>query len=97
MDYPALLWLSFIAGIYAPLGSPCVIILYPGYLAFLAGTDEENRASPFLLGLTVACGVLISLLPGGPCSASPCRHSALQPGPCSSRQCRFFSSSFHWS
>jgi cytochrome c-type biogenesis protein len=62
MDYPALLWLSFLAGIYAPLGSPCVIILYPGYLAFLAGTDEENRASPFLLGLAVACGVLISLL-----------------------------------
>jgi cytochrome c-type biogenesis protein len=65
MDYPALLWLSFVAGIYAPLGSPCVIILYPGYLAFLAGTDEENRASPFLLGLAVACGVLISLLLGG--------------------------------
>lgn len=65
MDYPALLWLSFLAGIYAPLGSPCVIILYPGYLAFLAGTDGENRASPFLLGLNVASGVLISLLIGG--------------------------------
>jgi cytochrome c-type biogenesis protein len=65
MDYPALLWLSFLAGIYAPLGSPCVIILYPGYLAFLAGTDEKNQSSSFLLGIVVAFGVLISLFLGG--------------------------------
>lgn len=65
MDLPALLWLSFLAGIYAPLGSPCVIILYPGYLAFLAGTGNREGARPAVLGLAVAAGVVLSLLGGG--------------------------------
>jgi len=67
MDYPALLWLSFLAGLYAPVGSPCVIVLYPGYLAFLAGMEgkEHRWTSPLTLGLAVASGVIISLLLGG--------------------------------
>jgi cytochrome c-type biogenesis protein len=65
MDLPALLLLSFLAGIYAPLGSPCVIILYPGYLAFLAGTGNEEGFRPSLLALAVASGVILSLLAGG--------------------------------
>jgi cytochrome c-type biogenesis protein len=67
MDYPALLWLSFLAGLYAPVGSPCVILLYPGYVAFLAGMEgkEHRWTSPLTLGIAVASGVIISLLLGG--------------------------------
>jgi cytochrome c biogenesis protein CcdA len=67
MDGTTTLWLSFLAGIYAPLGSPCVIVLYPAYLAFLAGDDGERKPgiSPFSLGFAVALGVLLSLIVGG--------------------------------
>ena len=67
MEIGILLWLSFLAGVYAPVGSPCVLILYPGYLAFLAGTGEEDpaRMPAFVPGLFVAAGVILSLLLGG--------------------------------
>ena len=67
MDWPVLLWLSFLTGIYAPIGSPCVIVLYPGYLSFLAGMKDgaEGRTSPLTLGIAVAAGVILSLLIGG--------------------------------
>ena len=67
MDSTTLLWLSFLAGIYAPVGSPCMIVLYPGYLAFLAGSDGERKPgiSPFSLSIAVAVGVLLSLIVGG--------------------------------
>jgi cytochrome c-type biogenesis protein len=67
MDGTTLLWLSFLAGLYAPVGSPCVIILYPGYLSFLAGMKgkEDRWTSPLTLGIAVAFGVVISLLLGG--------------------------------
>ena len=67
MDSTSLFWLSFLAGIYAPLGSPCVIILYPGYLSFLAGRSKgvRDRVTPFTLGVAVAAGVILSLFIGG--------------------------------
>ncbi|PKL69902.1 MAG: hypothetical protein CVV30_00570 [Methanomicrobiales archaeon HGW-Methanomicrobiales-1] len=67
MDTATLLWLSFLAGIYAPVGSPCVLVLYPGYISFLAGRngDQQGGSSPLILGTTVAAGVIISLLIGG--------------------------------
>ena len=67
MDPATTLWLSFLAGIYAPIGSPCVFVLYPAYLSFLAGTagNEETGKIPFSLGLAVVSGVIISLLCGG--------------------------------
>ncbi|MEI7856848.1 MAG: cytochrome c biogenesis protein CcdA [Methanomicrobiales archaeon] len=66
MDGTTLLWLSFLAGIYAPVGSPCVIVLYPGYIAFLAGMgDEKSKVSPLSLGIMVATGLILSLLIGG--------------------------------
>ena len=62
-----LFFLSFLAGILAPLSSPCVLVLYPGYLAFLAGTShgEGQRPRPAVTGIAIACGVLASLLLGG--------------------------------
>jgi cytochrome c-type biogenesis protein len=67
MDTATLFWLSFLAGIYAPIGSPCVLVLYPGYISFLAGRSEANRIgfAPFTLGIAVAAGVIISMLIGG--------------------------------
>lgn len=67
MDIGILFWLSFLAGIYAPAGSPCVITLYPGYISFLAGQagDGRNRFAPLTLGAVVAAGVIAALFAGG--------------------------------
>jgi len=67
VDTGILLWLSFLAGIYAPVGSPCVITLYPGYISFLAGRsgDDGNRFAPLALGMVVAAGVITALFAGG--------------------------------
>ena len=35
------LWISFLAGLFAPLGAVCVLPLYPGFLAYLAGVSEK--------------------------------------------------------
>jgi len=55
--------MAFLAGLYAPLGSPCVIPLYPGFLSFLAGTgaSSERKHSMLMLGCVVAAGVIISM------------------------------------
>lgn len=59
--------MAFLAGIYAPLGSPCVLPLFPGFLAFLAGkcSGSGGRTAVFALGLTVVAGVLVSMLAFG--------------------------------
>lgn len=66
MDSATLFLLSFLAGIYAPVGAPCALILYPGYIAFLAGKsgEEGHRVAPFILGLVVAMGVIIAMFIG---------------------------------
>ena len=67
MDTSTLFWLSFLAGIYASVGAPCALVLYPGYISFLAGRsgDEEHRYEPFTLGILVAVGVIVAMLTGG--------------------------------
>lgn len=67
MDLYAAWWMAFLAGIYAPVGSPCVIPLFPGFLAFLAGRsgDSDRTHSMLSLGLVVAAGVLVSMLAFG--------------------------------
>ena len=59
--------MAFLAGVYAPVGSPCVIPLFPGFLAFLAGrsSGSDRTFSMFSLGLVVAAGVLVSMLAFG--------------------------------
>ncbi|MDE4908122.1 cytochrome c biogenesis protein CcdA [Methanogenium marinum] len=55
--------LSFLAGVLTPLGAVCVLPLYPGYLAFLAGQCAAGtRARPLYLGLCVTGGVLAASL-----------------------------------
>ncbi|MBN2501355.1 MAG: cytochrome c biogenesis protein CcdA [Anaerolineales bacterium] len=43
--------------------SPCVLPLYPGFLAYLSGqTDTENKRQKYFLGLFVLAGVLTMML-----------------------------------
>lgn len=55
--------MAFLAGLYAPLGSPCVIPLYPGFLSFLAGSgaSSERKHSMLMLGGVVSHGAIISM------------------------------------
>lgn len=67
MDLSPETWfLSFLAGLYTPLGAMCVLPLYPGYLAFLAGrTAQGKRVSTLLLGCAVTGGVIGAMLAFG--------------------------------
>ena len=53
------IWLSFLAGLFAPLGAICVLPLYPGYLAYLA--KQDKRKNLLLYGLMVAIGIMTSM------------------------------------
>ena len=57
-------WLSFLAGLLAPLGAVCVLPLYPGFLAYLAAkvSKKDSTKTIVLLGLIVMFGVLVSML-----------------------------------
>lgn len=54
---------AFLAGLLTPLGAVCVLPMYPGYLAFLAGPGGRiaTRAGRLLLGLVSTAGILASL------------------------------------
>ncbi len=56
-------WLSFLAGLFAPLGAVCVLPLYPGFLAYLASklSKKDNTKNIILLGIIVVLGVLASM------------------------------------
>lgn len=55
--------LSFLAGLYTPLGSVCVLPLYPGFLAFLAGhVHDRSRAKTVPFGVSVTLGVMGGML-----------------------------------
>lgn len=63
MDIIATWWLSFLAGLFTPLGSVCVIPLYPGFIAFLAAKIKPGQPPwlILLLGAIVAGGVIVSM------------------------------------
>lgn len=55
--------ISFLAGVYTPLGAACVLPLYPGFLAFLAGqTKKKERFSTITLGVAVTGGAIGAML-----------------------------------
>ncbi len=37
------IWISFLAGLFAPLGAVCVLPLYPGFLAYLSGVADKLK------------------------------------------------------
>jgi cytochrome c-type biogenesis protein len=52
---------SFILGLLTPLTAVCVLPLYPGFIAYLAGQLKEKtkiKNLPLLLGLLVSAGVI---------------------------------------
>lgn len=62
------IWVSFLAGLFTPLGAVCVLPLYPGYLAYLAsqlkghkGTASSQKKQLMLLVTVVASGIIFSL------------------------------------
>lgn len=57
-----LLVTSFVLGVGAA-SSPCLLPLYPGFLAYLAGgAGREPRATPFVLAVFVVAGVLSTVI-----------------------------------
>ncbi len=66
MDITPETWIiSFLAGLYTPLGAMCVLPLYPGYLAFLAGRTKTGGSSTLTLGVAVTGGVLLAMFSFG--------------------------------
>jgi cytochrome c-type biogenesis protein len=58
------LWISFLAGLFAPLGAVCVLPLYPGFLSYLASkvsTESTTRKTIVMLGVLVTSGVILSM------------------------------------
>tara|TARA_Y100000310_G_C20393633_1_gene674012 strand:+ start:35 stop:712 length:678 start_codon:yes stop_codon:yes gene_type:complete len=57
------LWISFLAGLFAPIAAVCVLPLYPGFLAYLASqiSKKENKKKIITLGLIVTLGVITSM------------------------------------
>jgi cytochrome c-type biogenesis protein len=59
-------WLSFLAGLFAPLGAVCVLPLYPGFLAYLAGKvgaieESEQKKKIIMFGVIVSFGIILSM------------------------------------
>jgi cytochrome c-type biogenesis protein len=67
MDLAVTWWLSFLAGVFTPLGAVCVLPLYPGFIAHLAArlTGESSRSTILLLGFLVTAGMILSMLIAG--------------------------------
>ncbi|MDD1713048.1 MAG: hypothetical protein LUQ69_07785 [Methanoregulaceae archaeon] len=67
MDITVTWWLSFLAGVFTPLGAVCVLPLYPAFIAHLATrlTGESSRGTILLLGFLVTAGMILSMLIAG--------------------------------
>jgi cytochrome c biogenesis protein CcdA len=58
------IWLSYLAGLFAPLGAVCILPLYPGFLSHLASqlTGEEDSSRGIIkLTWIITLGVLLSM------------------------------------
>ena len=57
------IWLSLLAGIFAPLGAVCVLPLYPGFLAYLSSqfSGKEDKKSIIMFGVITVVGVITSM------------------------------------
>jgi cytochrome c-type biogenesis protein len=57
------LWISFLAGLFAPIAAVCVLPLYPAFLSYLASqlSEEDKKKKIITLGLIVTSGVITSM------------------------------------
>lgn len=60
-------WLSFLAGLFAPLGAVCVLPLYPAFLSYLSSQlpTQEDGKQIIKLGWMVTFGVITSMFIAG--------------------------------
>jgi cytochrome c-type biogenesis protein len=71
MNFFLNLWVSLLAGLFAPLGAVCVLPLYPGFLAYLAnkvstkrsikGSSRDTQRRIILFGIIVTLGVISAM------------------------------------
>lgn len=54
---PALLGFSFLSGMVS-FFAPCAFALFPGYIAFYLGAEEEKKEHPAKLGIVASAGVV---------------------------------------
>jgi|TARA_Y100000310_G_scaffold337312_1_gene424090 cytochrome c-type biogenesis protein len=56
-------WLSFLAGLSAPIFAVCVLPLYPGFLSIMASrvSEQAPRKTIIFIGLLVTFGVILSM------------------------------------
>ncbi len=52
---------SLLLGLFAST-NPCILPLYPGYLAYLSGSQGQGHRSRYALGVFVLLGVLVMML-----------------------------------
>jgi cytochrome c-type biogenesis protein len=64
MDVVSAAGISFLAGLFAPLGAVCVLPLYPGFLAWLTNQagEGDGRTLLFRFALIVTTGLIFSFL-----------------------------------
>jgi cytochrome c-type biogenesis protein len=64
MDTVSAAGISFLAGLFAPLGAVCVLPLYPGFLAWMANQagEGDGRMLLFRFALIVTTGLIFSFL-----------------------------------
>lgn len=67
MDTAVTWWLSFIAGVFTPVGAACVLPLYPGFIAHISShiSEKSTRGTILALGLLVTTGIILSMLTAG--------------------------------
>jgi cytochrome c-type biogenesis protein len=58
------LWISFAAGIVAPLAAVCVLPLYPGFLSYLASQLQGKSTKRSILSFVgiITAGIIISMM-----------------------------------
>ena len=53
-------WISFLAGLFAPLGAVCVLPLYIGFLAYL-GSQSDSEKGVIKFSWIITAGIIISM------------------------------------
>jgi len=56
-------WISFLAGVFAPVAAVCIIPLYPAFLAYLSSqlSGKTTKKTIIMFGVIVTLGVLVSM------------------------------------